>query len=103
LHANVKSKAVSSPVRSSACTPTGDANASHNPYSRVSPLKRPQDEPPGAVSFFLEEPRATLERGRTAHERERQLPLSLQGLIFLLKPDTVMAGSFRWRVACMTT
>src|SRR5262249_19029123 len=25
LHANVKSKAVSSPVRSSACTPTGDA------------------------------------------------------------------------------
>ena len=25
--------------------------------------KRPQDEPPGAVSFFLEEPRATLERG----------------------------------------
>jgi hypothetical protein len=35
LHANVKSKAVSSPVRSSACTPTGDANASHNPNSRV--------------------------------------------------------------------
>jgi hypothetical protein len=52
LHANVKSKAVSSPVRSSACTPTGDANASHNPYSRVSPLKRPQDEPPGAVSLW---------------------------------------------------
>jgi len=34
-HANVKSKAVSSPGRSSACTPTGDANASHNPYSIV--------------------------------------------------------------------
>jgi hypothetical protein len=43
--ANVKSKAVSSPGRSSACTPTGDANASHHPNSRVSPLKRPQDEP----------------------------------------------------------
>jgi hypothetical protein len=34
LHANVKSKAVSSRVRSSVCTPTGDAN---NPWSRVSP------------------------------------------------------------------
>lgn len=31
IAANVKSKAVSSPVRSSACTPKGDANASHNP------------------------------------------------------------------------
>jgi hypothetical protein len=53
LHANVKSKAVSSPVRSSACIPKGNANASHNPYSRVSPLKRPQDGPPGAVCLFL--------------------------------------------------
>jgi hypothetical protein len=34
LHANVKSKAVSSPVRSSACTPTGDANESHNPVAQ---------------------------------------------------------------------
>ena len=33
LHANVKSKAVSSTVRSSACTPTGDAKALHNPVS----------------------------------------------------------------------
>ena len=52
-HANVKSKAVSSPGRSSACTPTGDANASHNPNSRVSPLKPPQDEPPGPLLLVI--------------------------------------------------
>ena len=34
IAANVKSKAVSSPVRSSACTPTGDAKASHNPVAQ---------------------------------------------------------------------
>src|SRR5262245_28371184 len=34
LHANVKSKAVSSPVRSSACTPIGDAKALHNPVAQ---------------------------------------------------------------------
>jgi hypothetical protein len=35
LHANAKKKAVSSPVRSSACTPTGDADASHNSYPGI--------------------------------------------------------------------
>src|SRR4029079_5177477 len=52
LHANVRSRAVSTRVRAFGCTPAGDANVSHNPNSRVSPLKRPQDEPPRAVSLW---------------------------------------------------
>ena len=53
LHANVKSKAVSSPVRSSACTPTGDAKALHNPVALCMGSIRCSYRVPGWLSSWL--------------------------------------------------